>query len=75
VPTEEEIENPSQVDFKNLTNEQVDRIYKYVDGSEDMANFVPYSVSKPIWRFHGKRNKEIFKELNDKGKIDISEKV
>ncbi|MGO3706906.1 MAG: type II CRISPR RNA-guided endonuclease Cas9 [Mesonia hippocampi] len=74
VPTDEEIENPSQVDLNNLTKEQTDRIYKYVDGSEDIANFVPYSVSKPIWRFHGKNNKEIFKELSDNGKITISEK-
>ncbi|QDH80926.1 hypothetical protein FKX85_18500 [Echinicola soli] len=74
VPTDEEIENPGKVDFNNLTNEQVDRIYKYVDGNRDIANFVPYSSSKPIWRFHGKKNKEIFKELNDNDKINISEK-
>ncbi|MEO5788566.1 MAG: hypothetical protein ABIW77_02385, partial [Gelidibacter sp.] len=74
VPTDEEIENPLEIDFNNLTKEQSGRIYKYVDGSEDIANFVPYSVSKPIWRFHGKRNKEIFKELNENGKINILEK-
>lgn len=74
VPTEEEIENPSKVDFNNLSNEQVDRIYKYVDGSLDIANFVPFSVSKPIWRFHGKSNKDIFKELSNENKIKISEK-
>src|SRR5690606_40137373 len=56
------------------TNLQVDRIYKYVDGSEDIANFVPYSISKPLWRFHGKKNKEIFKELNKSEKLNISEK-
>lgn len=74
VPTEEEIENPSLVDFENLTENQQERVYKYVDGSEDIANFVPCSVSKPIWRFHGKKNKEIFKELNENEKINISEK-
>lgn len=74
VPTEEEIENPSLVQFKNLSNEQIQRIYKYVDGSEDIANFVPYAVSKPIWRFHGKKNKEIFKELSENKKINITEK-
>lgn len=74
VPTDEEIETPEKVDFNNLTKEQVDRIYKYVDGSEDIANFIPCSISKPIWRFHGKKNKEIFKDLNDNDKIDISEK-
>ena len=74
VPTEEEIENSEKVDFNHLTKEQTERIYKYVDGSKDIANFVPYSVSKPIWRFHGKNNKGIFKELSDSGKIIISEK-
>ncbi|PKP16690.1 MAG: hypothetical protein CVU07_06080, partial [Bacteroidetes bacterium HGW-Bacteroidetes-23] len=74
VPTEEEIENPSKVDFSNLTKEQIERIYKYVDGNEDIANFVPYAVSNPIWRFHGKRNKEVFEELYTQNKIDISEK-
>src|SRR5690606_1610378 len=73
VPTEEEIANPSLVDFKYLTKDQIERIYKYVDGSEDIANFVPYPVSKPIWRFHGKKNKEIFNELFENNKISISE--
>ncbi|PWH81859.1 type II CRISPR RNA-guided endonuclease Cas9 [Brumimicrobium oceani] len=74
VPTNKEINNLNEVDFKNLTKEQVNRIYKYVDGSISIANFVPYAISKPIWRFHGKKNKEIFKELNDKNKINIAEK-
>jgi CRISPR-associated endonuclease Csn1 len=74
VPTEEEIENPTKVDFNNLTKEQVGRIYRYVDGSEEIANFIPCTVSKPIWRFHGKKNEEIFKELSTKDKITIREK-
>lgn len=74
VPTAEEIDNPSEIDFNNLTKEQVERIYKYVDGSIDIANFIPYSTSKPIWRFHGKSNKDIFKELIESNKINISEK-
>ncbi|MGX1025245.1 type II CRISPR RNA-guided endonuclease Cas9 [Psychroflexus sp. MBR-150] len=74
VPTDEEVETPEKVDFNNLPKEQTERIYKYVDGSEDIANFVPYAVSKPIWRFHGKKNKEIFKELTESNNIDISEK-
>lgn len=74
IPTAEEIDNPSEVDFNNLNKEQVERIYKYVDGSVDIANFIPYSTSKPIWRFHGKSNKDIFKELSENNKIEISEK-
>ena len=48
VPTEEEIENPKSVDFKNLTTEQVSRIYKYVDGAISYANFVPFNYSKTL---------------------------
>ncbi len=74
VPTEDEIGNSLRIDFANLTKEQKDRIYKYVDGSEKIANFIPYTASKPIWRFHGKANKEIYKELNQNNKIKITEK-
>ncbi|WP_288763836.1 type II CRISPR RNA-guided endonuclease Cas9 [uncultured Weeksella sp.] len=48
IPTEEEMENPLLVDFKNLTKEQVNRIYKYVDGAIGYANFIPFSFSKTI---------------------------
>jgi CRISPR-associated endonuclease Csn1 len=72
VPTDIETLNHSEVDFSNLTKEQMNRIYKYVDGSEEIANFVPYNISKPIWRFHGKKNEEVFKELKEKNKITIN---
>ncbi len=72
VPTDEEIQNPSIVNFNDLTQEQIERIYKYVDGSEDVANFIPYYATKPIWRFHGKKNKEIHKELSENNKLAIS---
>ncbi|HOF16854.1 MAG TPA: HNH endonuclease domain-containing protein [Bacteroidales bacterium] len=75
VPTKEEIDCPELVDIENLTKEQIERIYKYVDGSENHANFIPYSASTPIWRFHGdKIKKQIFDELNEKNKLSISEK-
>ena len=72
VPTEEEIENPELVDTSNLTKEQLERIYKYVDGGKDYAKFIPYSASSPIWKFHGKEKKlEIHKLLSDSNKIEI----
>ena len=74
VPTKEEIDCPESVDIENMTKEQIERIYKYVDGSKDYANFIPYSASTPIWRFHGKKiKKQIYDELIDKNKISISE--
>lgn len=75
VPTEEEIENPKLIDFNNLSIEQTNRIYKYVDGGSAIANFVPYSVAQPIWKFHDdKKKKEIHKELKGKNALQITER-
>jgi CRISPR-associated endonuclease Csn1 len=75
VPTEEEIDNPQLVNFNNLSSEQIKRIYKYVDGGGDIANFIPYSVSQPIWKFHkDEKKKEIYKNISEKYKLKISEK-
>ncbi len=48
VPTEEEQANPNLVDFKNLTKEQVDRIYKMVSSSTSQCFFIKEHVSIPI---------------------------
>ena len=75
LPNEDEIANPSLVDFNNLCKDQINRIYKYVDGNVDIANFVPYSVAQPIWKFHDdKKKKEIYNQINEKYSIQISEK-
>jgi len=72
-PTKEEIEDPSSVDITAFTVEQLERIYKYVDGGGGIANFVPYSISKPIWKFHDNKKKaEIHKELSATGGTQIS---
>jgi len=75
VPNEEEMMNPSLVDLNNLNKDQISRIYKYVDGNVDIANFVPYSVAQPIWKFHDdKKKKEIYNQINEKYSLQISEK-
>lgn len=74
VPTTEELDNPSIVDFKNFSEFQTQRIYKYVDGSEQAANFIPHTVSIPIWKFHGLKNQQVYNELAAHGKISISKK-
>jgi len=75
VPNEEEIKNPSIVDLRNLNNEQKSRIYKYVDGNKDIANFVPYAIAQPIWKFHDdKKKKEIYSQLKEKHPLEILEK-
>lgn len=75
VPNEDEIANPSLVDFNSLDNNQINRIYKYVDGNIDIANFIAYSVAQPIWKFHDdKKKKEIYQQLSHKIAPEISEK-
>jgi len=72
IPNEDEIVNPSLVDFNNLSKDQINRIYKYIDGN---ANFLPYSVAQPIWKFHDdKKKKEIYNQINEKHSIQVSEK-
>jgi CRISPR-associated endonuclease Csn1 len=74
VPTEKEIENPNLVDFNNLTQEQMDRVYKFVDGGGGIANFIPYAVSAPIWKFHkDEKKRDIHRQLSSQGKLSISE--
>ena len=50
VPTDEEIENPQNLDFDNLTKEQVERIYKMVSCTGSECHFVParnsFEISK-----------------------------
>ncbi len=48
VPTDDEIESPQLVDFKNLTNEQVGRVYKMVSCTEGEVHFVPNYYSNAI---------------------------
>lgn len=75
VPTVEEIDNIKSIDFNNLSVEQANRIYKYVDGGSSIANFVPFSIAQPIWKFHDdKKKKEIHKQLSEINAIEISEK-
>lgn len=48
VPTEEEKENSTSVDFENLSGEQVKRVYKFVSSSGSQAFFVQSAVSTSI---------------------------
>lgn len=49
VPRGEEIENPGLVDFKNLTIEQSNKIYKFTDGSGTTLNFINCSIADLIF--------------------------
>jgi len=58
VPTDEELENPSSIDFNRLNNEQYNRIYKMVSSSTIQCFFIPMSVAISI------HNKKEFSALN-----------
>ncbi|MCV9932849.1 CRISPR-associated protein Csn1 [Flavobacterium sp. LS1R47] len=59
VPTIEEIENPSQVNIKNFTKEQTERIYKFTDSSDTTCNFIPASTSSLIFNINKKDQQKI----------------
>lgn len=64
VPTAEEQENSSRIDFDNLTKEQKGRIYKFTDGSGVMANFIPVNTSNVLFNMNKDKQKKAFgKEL------------
>ncbi|NMH24831.1 type II CRISPR RNA-guided endonuclease Cas9 [Flavobacterium solisilvae] len=59
VPTEEEIENPNLVDFSKMKKEQMNRIYKFTDGSGSTMNFVPTNIANPIIDIKAEEHKKI----------------
>ena len=64
VPTEEEKENPNLVDFAMMNKEQMNRIYKFTDGSGSTMNFVPTNVASLLFNMSYKEQ--------EKAKIKVS---
>lgn len=58
LPTEEELEDNTSIDFNHLTKEQVSRIYKMVSSSGIQCFFIRNDIAKPIY------NKNEFSALN-----------
>ncbi|MGE4288252.1 MAG: type II CRISPR RNA-guided endonuclease Cas9 [Salinivirgaceae bacterium] len=58
VPTDEELENPSLVDFSKLSKEQINNIYKAVSSTSNRFYALPNQVATSIW------NKNEFTSLN-----------
>lgn len=58
VPTDEELANPNAIDFSNLNQEQINRVYKMVSSSGSQCFFVKSEVAVPIW------NKKEYSALN-----------
>ncbi|MFM2339071.1 MAG: hypothetical protein RL115_2264, partial [Bacteroidota bacterium] len=60
VPTEDELESNSTIDFENLTNKQKKRIYKFTDGSGVMANFIPVNIATVLFNMNKDKQKKAF---------------
>ncbi len=58
VPTEEEKDNISGIDFGNLTNKQNARIYKFTDGSGVMANFISVNIANVLFNMNKEKQKK-----------------
>ncbi len=58
VPTEDEIADPSLVDFNNLNKEQVKKIYKFTDGSDSTANFIPSNIAALLFNMNTAEQKK-----------------
>ncbi len=54
VPTTEEQENPGLVNLNNLSPNQINRIYKFIDGSGTTANFIPNYSADTIFNMNKK---------------------
>jgi len=59
VPTEEEKINIDGIDFGNLRKEQINRIYKFTDGSGKIANFIPSNIAKVLFNLNKEKQKKI----------------
>lgn len=71
VPTEEEIENPNLVDFDKLNKEQINRIYKFTDGSGTIMNFVPSNVSSLLFNMSNKEQEKAQIKLSIQNELGI----
>ncbi len=54
LPTADEREHPSLVNFEKLTPEQVKQVYKFIDGSGTTANFIPNASATTIFNMNKK---------------------
>lgn len=58
VPTDEELTNINAIDFNNLNQDQIDRVYKMVSSSGNQCFFIKSEVAVTIW------NKKEYSALN-----------
>lgn len=75
VPNQDEIDNPGMVNFKNLNDTQVNRIYKMISCSEKECYFIQNSVASLIKRYDSKTKIGEFGSLNKMEKAITGEVI
>ncbi|RNL86700.1 CRISPR-associated protein Csn1 [Sinomicrobium pectinilyticum] len=69
VPTDEEIENPSLVDFENLNKEQTNRVYKMEKASGNECYFIRHDIAQLIKQYDAKTK---LGELSSQNKLETT---
>lgn len=60
VPTLDEKEKREKIDFNNLTQEQMKRIYKLTDASGSIVNFIPASIADVLFNMNNTKQNKLF---------------
>ncbi|MBW1619638.1 type II CRISPR RNA-guided endonuclease Cas9 [Empedobacter falsenii] len=71
VPTEEEKENPNLIDFSKMKKEQLNRVYKFTDGSGTTMNFVPSNVSSLLFNMSNKEQEKTQIKLSIQNELGL----
>ena len=74
VPTDEELENSSMINFSSLSKTQVSRIYKMVSSTGSQCHFIQNQISSLIKKYDAKSKVGEFGSLN-KSEKDIENNI
>ncbi|QLE01488.1 CRISPR-associated protein Csn1 [Galbibacter sp. BG1] len=72
IPTEEELNNPTLIDFKNLTLDQANRIYKMVSSTGTECHFTKMNIASLIKNYDSKSK---IGELGSLNKLEITTEI
>ncbi|WP_164463873.1 type II CRISPR RNA-guided endonuclease Cas9 [Chryseobacterium sp. G0186] len=71
VPTEEEKDGSVLIDFNNLKKEQMNRIYKFTDGSGTTMNFVPANIASLLFNMSNKEQEKVEIKLSIQNELGL----
>lgn len=71
VPTEEEKDGSVLIDFNNLRKEQMNRIYKFTDGSGTTMNFVPANIASLLFNMSNKEQEKAEIKLSIQNELGL----